>query len=46
MIDIKSDPDHFATYKEKIPVVRINGEESIIYKTHKITLRKKLEELI
>ena len=46
MIDIESDPDLFATYKEKIPVVRINGKESFFYKTHEITLRKKLEELI
>ena len=46
MIDIESDPDLFATYKEKIPVVRINGKESFVYKTHEITLRKKLEELI
>jgi hypothetical protein len=45
-IDIESDPDLFETYKEKIPVVRINGKESFIYKTHEITLRKKLEELI
>lgn len=46
MIDIESDPDLFDNYKEKIPVVRINGKESFIYKTHEITLRKKLRELI
>ena len=46
IIDIESDPALFATYKEKIPVVRINGKESFVYKTHEITLRKKLEELI
>ena len=46
MIDIESDPDLFETYKDKIPVVRINGKEIFVYKTHEITLRKKLEELI
>ena len=46
MIDIESDPALLATYKDKIPVVRINGKESFVYKTHEITLRKKLEELI
>ena len=46
MTDIESDPDLFESYKEKIPVVRINGKESFVYKTHEITLRKKLEELI
>ena len=46
MIDIESDPDLVTTYKEKIPVVRINGKEIFVYKTHEITLRKKLEELI
>jgi glutaredoxin len=46
MIDIESNPDLFEIYKEKIPVIRINGKESFVYKTHEITLRKKLEELI
>ena len=46
MVDIESDPNLFETYKEKIPVIRINGKESFVYKTHEITLRKKLEELI
>ncbi len=46
MVDIESDPTLFESYKEKIPVVRINGKESFVYKTHEVTLRKKLEELI
>ena len=46
MVDIESDPHLFESYKEKIPVIRINGKESFVYKTHEITLRKKLEELI
>ena len=44
MTDIESDPELFERYKEKIPVVLINGEESFFYKVHPITLRKKLEQ--
>ena len=44
--DIESDPSLFETYKERIPVVRLNGEESFVYKVHEITLRKKLEKLL
>ena len=46
MTDIESDPELFERYKEKIPVVLINGEESFAYKVHPITLRKKLEKLL
>ncbi|MZH05630.1 MAG: glutaredoxin family protein [Nitrospinae bacterium] len=46
MTDIESDPALFEIYKERIPVVRLNGEESFVYKVHEITLRKKLEKLI
>jgi len=46
MTDIESDAGLFETYKEKIPVVRINGEESFVYKVHKVTLRKKLEKIL
>jgi hypothetical protein len=46
LIDIESDPVVFETYKERIPVVRINGEESFVYKAHEITLRKKLDKLM
>ena len=46
MIDIESYSDLFEKYKEKIPVVRINGKEGFVYKVHEITLRKKLEKLI
>ncbi len=46
MTDIESDAGLFETYKEKIPVVRINGEESFIYKVHEVTLRKKLEKIL
>ena len=44
--DIESDPELFERYKEKIPVVLINGEESFVYKVHPITLRKKLEKIL
>ena len=46
MIDIESDPELFERYKEKIPVVLINGQESFVYKVHPVTLRKKLEKLL
>ena len=46
MTDIESDPELFERYKEKIPVVLINGEESFVYKVHPITLRKKLEKIL
>ena len=45
MTDIESDPELFERYKEKIPVVLINGEESFVYKVHPVTLRKKLEKI-
>ena len=46
MTDIESDPELFERYKERIPVVLINGEESFVYKVHPITLRKKLEQAL
>ena len=46
LIDIESNSDLFEKYKEKIPVVNINGKENFVYKVHEITLRKKLEKLI
>lgn len=45
LTDIESDPRLLERYKEKIPVVLINGEESFIYKVHEITLRKKLDKI-
>lgn len=44
--DIESDPALFELYKEKIPVVTLNGKESFVYKVHPVTLRKKLEKEI
>ena len=46
MTDIESDPELLERYKEKIPVVLINGKESFVYKVHPITLRKKLDQLL
>ena len=43
MTDIESDPSLYEKFKERIPVVRINGEESFVYKTNEITLRRKLD---
>jgi len=39
--NIELDPDLFEIYKERIPVVRLNDEDSFVYKVHEITLRKK-----
>ena len=44
--DIESDDDLFEQYKEKIPVLKINGEEHFVFKVHEITLRKKLDKII
>lgn len=46
MTDIETDPQLFERYKEKIPVVLINGEESFVYKVHPVTLRKKLAQTL
>ena len=46
LTDIESDPALLEAYKERIPVVRINGEESFVYKAHEITLRKKLDKIM
>lgn len=46
MTDIESDPDLFELYKEKIPVVKIEGEESFVYKVHPVTLGKKLDKIL
>jgi len=46
LTDIESDPALFESYNKRIPVVRINGEESFIYKAHEITLRKKLDKIM
>ena len=45
MTDIESNPTLYEEFKERVPVVRINGEESFVYKTHEQTLRSKLDRL-
>ncbi len=44
--DIESSPELFEEYKEKIPVIFIEGEQSFVYKVHPVTLRKKLEKVL
>jgi glutaredoxin len=44
--NIESDDDLFDKYKERIPVLKINGEEHFVFKVHEITLRKKLDKII
>ena len=45
LTDIESDPTLLELYKEKIPVVLIDGEISFVHKVHEITLRKKLDKI-
>ena len=45
MTDIESDPTLYEKFKERIPVLKINGIESFVYKTNEITLRHKLDRL-
>jgi len=44
--DIESDPGLFESYKEKIPVLRIGGEDRFVYKVHETTLRNNLDLLL
>jgi|TARA_B110000495_G_C22449608_1_gene281103 hypothetical protein len=46
LTDIESDPALFESYKERIPLVLINGEESFVFNLHEITLRKKLNKIL
>jgi hypothetical protein len=46
LTDIETDLALYDSYKERIPLVRINGEESFVYKAHEITLRKKLDKIM
>ena len=43
--DIESDPTLYEKFKERIPVLKINGIESFVYKTNETTLRHKLDRL-
>ena len=43
--DIESDPALYEKFKERIPILKINGIESFVYKTNEITLRHKLDRL-
>ena len=45
MTDIESDPALYEKFKERIPVLKINGIESFVYKANEITLRHKLNRL-
>ena len=46
LTDIESDPFLLESYKERIPVVRINGEERFVYVAHEICRRKKLGKIM
>jgi len=45
MTDIESDPTLYEKFKERIPVLKINGIESFVFKTNETTLRHKLDRL-
>ena len=45
MTDIESDPTLYEKFRERIPVLRINGVESFVYKAHEMTLRHKLDRI-
>ena len=45
MTDIESEPTLYEKFKERIPVLKINGIESFVYKTNETTLRHKLDRL-
>ena len=45
MTDIESDPALYEKFKERIPVLKINGIERFVYKTNETTLRHKLDRL-
>ncbi len=45
LTDIETSEDLMSAYGEKIPVLRINGEEAFVYKAPEPRLRKKLEQL-
>jgi len=43
--DIESDPVLYKKFKERIPILKINGIESFFYKAHETSLRRKLDHL-
>jgi glutaredoxin len=44
-VDITEDPELFERYKERIPVVMLNGEEIFGYRVSEKQLRKKIRAL-
>ena len=45
MTDIEMEPSLFEDFKERIPLVRINGEESFVFKVNEKNLRQKLDTI-
>ena len=41
-VDITTDPDLFERYKERVPVLLINGEEAFVYRVSEKQLTRKL----
>ena len=45
MTDIEFDKTLYEKFKERIPILKVNGVESFVYKTNETTLRHKLDRL-
>ena len=45
MTDIETDRGLYKKFKERIPILKINGIESFVYKANETTLRHKLDRL-
>ena len=45
MTDIEFDKTLYEKFKERIPILKVNGIESFVYKTNETTLRHKLDRL-
>ena len=43
--DIEFDKTLYEKFKERIPILKVNGMESFVYKTNETTLRHKLDRL-
>ena len=45
MTDLEFDKTLYEKFKERIPILKVNGIESFVYKTNETTLRHKLDRL-
>lgn len=45
IVDVDSDPELFARYTERVPVVEVNGEELFAFRVNERVLVRKLKSL-